>query len=324
MTSVAFSRNGKILATAGGDRKVTVYSGIEDGSAAGIKARGLAVVSQTSGGVDFPDGVTACAIGGRNSQLLVATASNSLRAFSLPDLLSGSKSPETIDCPNAHAEGRVIQDVALAPKGNFMLSMTNDTEIKLFSFPAEGKPVETIKTTAKNHQLALSPNGEYFAVAALSSEVRVWRVDTGAARTPGANDGAPTGVTKAVTLTGHTRAVWSVGWSWDCSFCATTSKDQTWRVYDMNAGMNFGKCLASGPSSLGEARQVALSTDGSTIALCVNEAIQLVSTKDSTVLDTIDGAHGLTITGCVFSPDGKLLASVSDDQFLKLWSVPQP
>lgn len=92
----------------------------------------------------------------------------------------------------------------------------------------------------------------------------------------------------------------------------------------MNAGMNFGKCLASGPSSLGEARQVALSTDGSTIALCVNEAIQLVSTKDSTVLDTIDGAHGLTITGCVFSPDGKLLASVSDDQFLKLWSVPQP
>ena len=108
---------------------------------------------QTSGGVDFPDGVTACAIGGRNSQLLVATASNSLRAFLLPDLLSGSKSPETIDCPNAHAEGRVIQDVALAPKGNFMLSMTNDTEIKLFSFPAEGKPVETIKTTAKNHQV---------------------------------------------------------------------------------------------------------------------------------------------------------------------------
>ena len=47
-----------------------------------------------------------------------------------------------------------------------------------------------------------------------------------------------------------------------------------------------------------------------------------MSTKDSTVLDTIDGAHGLTITGCVFSPDGKLLASVSDDQFLKLWSVP--
>merc|ERR1711871_442649 len=84
----------------------------------------------------------------------------------------------------------------------YMLSCTNETEIKLFAFPPEGSDaVETINTNqTKNHQLKMSPDGTFFACATHASEVKVWRVDTGAARTPGSNDGAPTGCSKAGVL----------------------------------------------------------------------------------------------------------------------------
>lgn len=62
--------------------------------------------------------------------------------------------------------------------------------------------------------------------------------------------------------------------------------------------------------------------DGSIIAAVVGTTIQFIRSADSAVLDTIPQAHGLTVNSIAFSPDGKLLASVSDDCFLKMWTVP--
>ena len=118
----------------------------------------------------------------------------------------------TVECTEAHEPTKTIQSVALAPKGNFMLSCTNETEIRLFAFPPskDSSPVATINTNqTKNHQLKLSPDGRYFACATLASEVKVWKVELGAARTGGGNDGPPTGVNKAAVLTGHRRCVCS-------------------------------------------------------------------------------------------------------------------
>lgn len=229
ISTVAFSRNGRTLACTGADRKVTVLQGFENGSA-GVKSKPVQCISQTERGVDYPDGVSCGAIGGKNNYLLVATESNSLRAYYLPDVMGtvGAKaSTQTLNLAKAHSENRTIHNVALAPKGNYMLSCTNETEIKLFSFPPSGgsEAVDTINTNqTKNHQLRMSPDGTYFACATHASEVKVWRVETGPARTPGSNDGAPTGCTKVGVLTGHKRGVWSVDWSADSSKAATASK----------------------------------------------------------------------------------------------------
>merc|ERR1712146_784591 len=189
-----------------------------------------------------------------------------------------------------------------------MLSCTNETEIGLFAFPPQGsEPVATINTNqTKNHQLKMSPDGMFFACATHASEVKFWRVDTGAARTPGSNDGPPTGCSKAGVLTGHKRGVWSVDWSADSTKAVTASKDGTWRLYDMSE----------------EISKIALSKDGSIIAAVVGTAIQFIRSSDNTVLDTIPQAHGLTINSVAFSPDASFLASVSDDCFIKMWTVP--
>ena len=84
------------------------------------------------------------------------------RGYYLPDVLGGVKvqdSTRTVECGEAHDVSKTIQSVALAPKGNFMVSCTNETEIKLFDFPPSkpGQAVAVINTNqTKNHQLKLS------------------------------------------------------------------------------------------------------------------------------------------------------------------------
>merc|ERR1711924_103458 len=106
------------------------------------------------------------------------------------------------------------------------------------------------------------------------------------------------------------------------SKCVTASKDGTWRLYDMREGIALGKCIADGSSPLGEITRIALSTDGSVIAAAIGTTIQFLRTADSEVLATIEPAHSLTITDLAFSPDGMLLASSSDDMFLRMWRNP--
>ena len=209
ISTVAFSRNGRIVACTGADRKVTVMLGFEGGSA-GVKSKAVQVISQTTSGVDFADGVLCGAIGAKNNYLLVATETNALKAYYLPDVMgdAGAKdSSRTLTLLKAHDDNRTVHNVALAPKGNYMLSCKNETEIKLFAFPPQANAVETINTNqTKNHQLKMSPDGTFFACATHAAEVKVWRVDTGAARTPGMNDGPPTGCSK-VRITASWRAV---------------------------------------------------------------------------------------------------------------------
>jgi WD40 repeat protein len=216
ITSVSFSRNGKVLATSGTDRQIKLFTGFDGGGGGGIQQQTVKVISQTSGGMDFPDSVCCAAIGSKNSYLVVATDSNSLRGYYLPDIVGDqavglAASTRTVEKLEAHDVAKTIQSVAVAPRGNFVVSCTNETEIRLFTFPLTNDgPVETINTNqTKNHQLKLSPDGKYFACATQSSEVKIWQVNLGASRTGGMNDGPPTGATKVALLTGHKRCVWS-------------------------------------------------------------------------------------------------------------------
>ncbi len=70
----------------------------------------------------------------------------------------------------------------------------------------------------------------------------------------------------------------------------------------------------SGPYAL------AFSPEGSLLALAAGSGIQLLSTADYTLVETLVG-HTATVTAVSFRPDGRRLASSSFDGSVRLWDV---
>ena len=92
--------------------------------------------------------------------------------------------------------------------------------------------------------------------------------------------------TEIATFRGHTAGTWGVAFSPDGSTLASTSGDKTVKLWRLAAVLNHLR--------------------------------QLDKSKDS-LFKTLQG-HNSAVIGVAFSPNGKLIASVSEDRTAKLWS----
>ncbi|KAG6551374.1 hypothetical protein Mapa_007020 [Marchantia paleacea] len=342
VTGVAFTSNGRGLATACADQVVRVFK-LEDAFSKSFKFLRL----------NLPRGSTPTAVtfGEGASQLVVATqdiggAGLCMFASGGGKAAADAKQQGKLPLPEIKWEKQHVHDQrniitligAPASYGSgdgsvIVASCSEGTDIKLWR-AVDGKNVGNVDTNQLQNTMAtVSPDGRFLSAAAFTADVKIWELVYG-------KDGQVKEVTKVMQLKGHKSAVTWLCFTWDSARMITASKDGTIRVWNINVRYHLDedpKCLKTFPIPSMDAKgkplfvdRLAVSPDGKVLALTHATLLQWLSTETGEVLDSAEHAHDGEITSLVWSPQpvpterGKapILATASTDKKVKLWITP--
>lgn len=192
------------------------------------------------------------------------------------------------------------------------------------------------------YDIAISPNGLYYAAVHNMTTVKIWRVHDGRLmRTISTSQASPTAVTFSPdsqrvaigdafsghirivricdgvlerTLRGHTNTIMSLAYSPDGAYLASAGYDGkilVWQTSDYTIRHQHNYY----------SRAVAFSPDGQTLACGDSDGrVLLFRANDGTLLRTLAEHTGVVFT-VAFSPNGQYLASGGYDGTIKLWRL---
>jgi WD40 repeat protein len=276
LNAVRFSPDGRRVAAGGADNKTRVWS-----LASGELEHTLGGHSQAIWSVAWsPDG------------LRLATGSRD-RAVTLWDLEGEASLGRFTEHDNW------VWSVAFSPDGERLSSSSGDGSVLVRALPG-GEEVQRLQVPrlgAFSH--AYSPDGRQLAAGYGDRLVRIWDLETGAAR----------------ALEGHTAGVWQVAWSPDGRALASASSDRTvrfWRAED-------GAPMVVLRGHLDRVRSVAFSPDGELLSTAGDDG--LVRTWDirpAARPELLEG-HEAEVMGVAWTPDGRHVVSSSADGTARVW-----
>jgi eukaryotic-like serine/threonine-protein kinase len=196
-----------------------------------------------------------------------------------------------------HKGGLSPESVAYGPDGKRLALASFDGTVSVWD-AATGQETLTLKGhTSQVNGVAFSPDGRRLASASADGTVKVWDGATGQ---------------ETLTLKAHTSQVNGVAFSPDGKRLASASGDRTVMVWDVGTGQE--------PFTL-KGHTVAFSRDGKRVASANAD-------RTVKVWDVGTGQETLTLKGhtggagsVAFSPDGKRLASASEDKTVNVWDT---
>ncbi|KAI8669810.1 NACHT domain-containing protein [Fusarium keratoplasticum] len=321
VSSVAFSADGRRLASGSDDRTVRIWDAATGACVQTLEGHGDWVTSVAfsadgrrlaSGSWDQTVRIWDAATGACVQALKGHGGSVTSVAFSADGqyLASGSWD-QTVKIWDAatgaymqtlEGHGGSVSSVAFSADGRRLASGSDDQTVKIWD-AAIGACVQTLEGYGGSvTSVAFSADGRRLASGSRDKTVRIWDAATGAC---------------VQTLEGHGGWVTSVAFSADGRRLASGLYNRTVRILDAATGA----CVQTLEGHGGSVTSVAFSADGRRLASGSRD--QMVKIWDAAIgacVQTLEGYGGL-ISSVAFSADGRRLASGSQDQTVRIWDA---
>jgi len=299
VTGVAFSPNGRLILSCGKDGGVQLWD-----AATGRHERHLG---------DHPGGALAVAFSPDGRHAASVGMDQSVRLW---DTVAGTER-HTLSGHYGHT-----YCVAFSPDGRWLASGAGDwlespdpehpgrPEVKIWEV-STGREVQSWAAGDMDIVgLAFSPDGQTLAVAGGALMARPGRNRPGelSLYDPSSGD-------KIRTLRGHTGPLTGVAFSHEGRRLATSSLDQTARIWDADTGEELHQLRGHRDW----VRGIAFHPDGSRLASAgADGLVKIWDTQSGEEVMTLRG-HTQAVASVAFSPDGRRLVSTGSDQTLKVW-----
>jgi len=321
--SVAWSPDGKRLASASADKTVRVW----DATSGQTTLTCPGHTDQVTSVAWSPDG-TRLASASYDKTIRVWDASNGASLFTYTGhagtVLSVAWSPDGKRLASASADKTVrvwdassgqtaltyhghtdqVTSVAWSPDGTHLASASLDKTGRVWDANNGHTLLIYSGHTDVVTSLAWSPDGRRLASASANDIIRVWDASGGHT---------------LLTYGGHTDWVFSVAWSPDGKRLASASADKTVRVWDASSGASLLTYTGHTDAVL----SVSWSPDGKRLASASrDETVRVWNAKLSSGQTTLTyTGHTATVESVAWSPDVKHLASASDDKTVQVWDA---
>jgi WD40 repeat protein len=298
VTAVAYDRSGARLATGAIDGRITVWD----------VATGKSVFP--ADGNPRNDGplpaIHALAFRPDGSQ--VATAGNEDQVIKIWDGQTGKLVTEL----KGHTAA--VYSVAYHPRGTHLASGSRDDALRVWDTGTWQTTAMIDDTGHGAWDLAFTPDGSCLA-AAVHGRVLAWDPKTrkgGTTLAASLPEGAPP---KPSPIYGYGASCFA--FSADGKRLAVGSRDHTVRLWDLDAGQQ----LPVGGVGSSAAQRVAVSPDGSRIAVCQADAVEVWDVAGRCVVHRLAGLTPGLASAMRWSPDSRYLAAGRWDGDACLWGV---